>query len=73
MESGGDQVDTLNLELQKRGFASWYDNQMSSLTKEAMAAGVQASHCVVLFLSAGVLQRPYVQLEIGAAVKRGRP
>merc|ERR1719161_2027848 len=38
-----------------------------------MAEGVQGSHCVVLFLSAGVLLRPYVQLEIGEAVKCGRP
>ena len=38
------------------GFVCWYDNQMASLTKEAMAAGVQGSHCVIeLFLARRIL------------------
>ena len=36
------------LELQKRGFLCWYDNQMAKLTREAMADGVQGSCFVVL-------------------------
>ena len=42
------------------------------LTKEAMAAGVQKSGFLVLFLSEGVLTRPFVQyeLEIAAAAKK---
>ena len=71
--SSCDQVDTLCLELQKRGFVCWYDNQMSSLTKEAMADGIRNACYVLLFLSAGVLTRPYVLFEIEEAVKCGRP
>ena len=45
---------------------------MSCLTKQAMAAGVRESRCVILFLSAGVLTRPYVQFELGVAVRAGK-
>ena len=37
---------------------------MSNLTREAMAAGVQKSCFVILFLSEGVLERPFVQFEV---------
>ena len=46
---------------------------MSSLTKEAMAAGIRGAAYVILFLSAGVLTRPYVVFEVEEAVKCGRP
>ena len=50
-------------ELERRGFRCWYDNKMQKLTKEAMAEGVQQSAFLILFLSEGVLERPYVQFE----------
>merc|ERR1719197_2173001 len=40
--TGGDQVDTLCLELQRRGFRCWYDQQQMMITKDAMAEGVRA-------------------------------
>ena len=54
-------VDSLSQELDKRGFRCWYDNRMESLTREAMAEGVQDSCFVILFLSGGVLERPFVR------------
>ena len=36
--------------------------------REAMAAGVQKSCFVILFLSEGVLERPFVQFEVGEAL-----
>ena len=68
-EGGGDQVDSLCQQLEKRGFLCWYDNNMEDLTKEAMAQGVRESSCVILFLSSGVLERPFVQFEISAALE----
>ena len=38
---------------------------MSNLTKEAMADGVQSSCFVILFLSEGVLERPFVMFPVG--------
>ena len=38
-----------------------------------MGAGVQESAFVILFLSEGVLLRPFVQFEIGEALKCGTP
>ena len=52
-------MDTLSHVLKERGFRCWYDNQMEDLTKEAMAEGVRGSAVVILFLSQGVLTRPY--------------
>ena len=37
---------------------------MKKLTREAMAEGVQQSAFLILFLSEGVLGRPYVQFEL---------
>ena len=54
-------MDTLCHEMELRGFVCWYDNKMTDLTKEGMAAGVKGSMFVILFLSHDVLTRPYVQ------------
>ena len=45
---------------------------MESLTREAMAKGVQESCFVILFLSAGVLERPFVRFELEEARKVGK-
>ncbi len=58
--------------LRERGFKVWYDNNMADLTKAAMARGVQKSEFVILFLSQGVLTRPFVQLEVETALKAGK-
>ena len=55
------QVDALQQELERRGFSCWYDNKMQNLTKEAMAEGVRESSFVILFLSQGVLERPFAR------------
>ena len=42
---------------------------MQNLTREAMAAGVAKSCFLILFLSEGVLERPFVLFELGEALK----
>ena len=37
-----------------------------------MEEGVRTAACVVLFLSEGVLTRPFVQFEIGVALELGK-
>ena len=39
-----------------------YDNKASDLTKAGMEDGVSKTGCFLLFLSAGVMRRPYVQV-----------
>ena len=43
------------------------------LTKEGMLQGIQDSAAFLLFLSEGVLQRPYCQLEIRQALALNKP
>jgi hypothetical protein len=43
----------------------WYDNRADDLTKEGMRAGIESAGCFLLFLSAGVLSRPFVQVNLG--------
>ena len=49
------------------------DNRASDLTKEGMLKGIEQAAAFVLFLSQGVLQRPYCQLEIRHAVALKKP
>ena len=51
----------------------WYDNRADDLTKEGMLKGIEQSACVLLFLSVGVLNRPYCQMEIRHAVTHKKP
>ena len=51
----------------------WYDNRAEDLTKEGMLKGIEEAACFLLFLSEGVLQRPYCQLEIRQAVGLNKP
>ncbi len=53
----------LELELQKLGFCSWVDTKAKSITRDGMATGIAQAGCFVLFLSRGVLTRPYCQFE----------
>ena len=56
-----------------RGFKAWYDNRADDLTKEGMLKGIEEAAAFVLFLSPGVLQRPYCQMEIRHALALGKP
>ena len=50
-----------------------YDNRAEDLTKEGMLKGIESSAAFVLFLSTGVLERPYCQLEIRHALALKKP
>ena len=49
------------------------DNRADDLTKEGMLKGIEQAAAFVLFLSSGVLQRPYCQLEIRHALALQKP
>ena len=51
----------------------WYDNRASDLTKDGMLKGIEQAAAFVLFLSAGVLNRPYCQMEIREAIALKKP
>ena len=51
----------------------WYDNRASDLTKEGMLKGIEQAAAFILFLSVGVLERPYCQLEIRHALALKKP
>ena len=51
----------------------WYDNRADDLTKEGMLKGIEQAAAFVLFLSQGVLERPYCQLEIRHAMALKKP
>ena len=67
------QANAIYLELTMRGFKAWYDNRADDLTKEGMLKGIEEAAAFVLFLSQGVLQRPYCQMEIRHALALGKP
>ena len=50
-----------------------YDNRANDLTKEGMLKGIEQASAFILFLSIGVLTRPYCQMEIRHAVALKRP
>ena len=51
----------------------WYDNRADDLTKEGMLKGIEQASAFVLFLSSGVLERPYCQMEIRHALALKKP
>ena len=51
----------------------WYDNRADDLTKEGMLKGIEQAAAFVLFLSEGVLNRPYCQMEIRQALALKKP
>ena len=44
------------------GFKVWYDNRADDLTKEGMRKGIEGSAAFIVFLSKGVLLRPFCQV-----------
>lgn len=66
-------MDVLSLELQNRGTRVWYDNKAKQVTEAGMKEGVANSAIFLLFLSAGCLQRDFVQLEIREAIRLEKP
>ena len=61
------------LELERMGFKVWYDNRADNLTKEGMLKGIEQAAAFVLFLSSGVLERHYCQMEIRHALALKKP
>jgi hypothetical protein len=59
--TGGDQTNAIYLELRQLGFACWYDNRADDLTKEGMRQGIVQAAAFLLFLSTGVLDRPFCE------------
>ena len=66
--TGGDQVMALELKLSGMGYNCWLDQNAATITKDAMQAGVRSSRIFLLFLSAGVLTRPFCLFEIQTAL-----
>ena len=60
------------LELQNRGCEAWYDMMTDDLTTGGMIAGIRESPVFLLFLTAGALERPFVQLELRTARREQR-
>jgi hypothetical protein len=58
---GGNQANAIYLEMERLGFAVWYDNRASDLTKEGMREGIVQAAAFLLFLSDGVLERPFCE------------
>ena len=51
----------------------WYDNRADDLTKDGMLKGIERAAAFVLFLSQGVLESPYCQMEIRHALALKKP
>ena len=71
--TGGDQTNALYLELERLGYHCWYDNRAADVTKKGMLEGIEQAAAFILFLSLGVLERPYCQMEIRHAVALKKP
>ena len=50
-----------------------YDNRAKDLTKEGMRRGIRQAAAFLLFLSEGVLERPFCQFEIREAMALKKP
>ena len=66
--TGGDQVMSLELRLTSMGYTCWLDQKAATITKESMQTGVSESRVFLLFLSEGVLTRPFCLFEIETAM-----
>lgn len=60
---------SLELRLSMLGFSCWLDQKARTITKESMLVGIQSSKVFLLFLSKGVLTRPFCLYEIESAFK----
>eukprot|EP00808_Paulinella_micropora_P012269 g57646.t1 len=72
VEAAGD-VGTLSSLLRKYGALVWRDMDAQDLTEQGMCQGVGDSLVFVLFLTNGVLSRPYCLKEIWWAIKLKKP
>ena len=63
-------VMTLELRLSAMGLDCWLDQNAAAITKDSMQDGVEASKVFLLFLSHGVLTRPFCLFEIRTALSK---
>ena len=61
--SGQDQCTTLCLLLQQAGATVWFDMQAQDLTAQGMEEGVSQARNVLIFLSDGIMSRPFCNAE----------
>ena len=66
-------VDPLSVPVHLLALPLQYDNRADDLTKEGMLKGIEQAAAFILFLSSGVLERPYCQLEIRHAMALKKP
>ena len=66
-------VDHLSVLAHLLALLPQYDNRADDLTKEGMLKGIEQAAAFILFLSSGVLERPYCQLEIRHAMALKKP
>eukprot|EP01047_Picozoa_sp_COSAG01_P034079 COSAG01_NODE_2540_length_7478_cov_13.257759_5_plen_654_part_00 len=62
-ESGQDQCGKLALLMRERGWEVWLDMSATNLTEQGMEEGVANSRNVLIFLSDGLMSRPFCQKE----------
>ena len=55
------------------GFDCWLDQNAATITKESMKLGVASSQVFLIFLSEGVLTRPFCLFEIETALEMKKP
>jgi len=72
-ETAMDQVGSLYKSLEIKQFRVWFDQMADQITEAEMVKGVEASRCLLVFLSKGVLTRPFCILEIRKARSMKRP
>lgn len=51
----------------------WYDQNIDVITVDGMKEGIENSAVFILFLTKGVLTRPFVQFEIRTALRAKKP
>lgn len=70
-ESGQDQCSHLATLLKNAGASVWYDMEASDLTVSGMEQAISQSRSVILFLSKGVMSRPFCHSEMRWAKQYG--
>jgi hypothetical protein len=63
-ETAQDQCSKLNSLLKEAGASVWWDMEATDLTAAGMERGVSQSRNVILFLSKGVMSRPFCHSEM---------
>jgi len=62
--TGQDQAMTLHAVLKDMGYKVWHDMSADKLTEIGMERGVRNAKCVLLFLSDGLMSRPFCNKEL---------